>query len=132
MKHEVTAKRLREALEDAGIKAAELSERCGVSQSSISQYMSGSHAPSNFSSGKMAKVLGCSPVWLMGFDVPKTSKRQVPELNAPGQKTIPQLEQEYSPEEVAKAMRLYEKYKDSPQQIQKAVEVLLKPDQSDS
>jgi len=69
MKHEITAKRLRSALENANLRAIELSERSGVSQSSISQYLAGSHAPSNISSGKMAKVLGCDPVWLMGFDV---------------------------------------------------------------
>lgn len=69
MKHEVTAKRLRAALDAANMIPAVLSERSGVSQSSISQYLSGSHAPSNVSSGKMAEILKCNPVWLMGFDV---------------------------------------------------------------
>ncbi len=70
MKCEVTAKRLTAAMANAGIKAIELSERSGISKSSISQYVKGSHAPSNISAGKMAAVLGVSPVWLMGFDVP--------------------------------------------------------------
>lgn len=71
MKHELTANRLRDALEVADMLPVELSQRSGVSQSSISQYLNGSHAPSNVSSGKMADVLKCSPVWLMGFDVPR-------------------------------------------------------------
>lgn len=71
MKHPATAERLRQAIERAGIIPAELSVKSGVSQASISQYLSGSHAPSNISSGKMAAVLRCSPVWLMGFDVPR-------------------------------------------------------------
>jgi len=135
MKHEITANRLREALEDAGIKPVELSERSGVSQSSISHYMSGTHVPSNFSSGKMAKVLGCSPVWLMGFDVPKTNT--VPILEKPDEQLIPSLEldetqKRYSPEEVEKAMRLYKRYQESLPQIQEAVESLLRSRQSDS
>lgn len=71
MKNSITAQRLQEALEAAHMIPVELSQKSGVSQSSISQYLSGSHAPSNVSSGKMAAVLGCDPVWLMGFDVPR-------------------------------------------------------------
>lgn len=79
MKYDVTANRLKEAITRANILPVELSEKSGVSQASISQYMNGSHRPSNISSGKMARVLGCDPVWLMGFDVPRDYKpRQEP------------------------------------------------------
>ena len=70
MKNLETAKRLVLALERKGIKAQELADRSGVNKVSISQYVNGTHAPSNLSAGKMAAVLGVSPVWLMGFDVP--------------------------------------------------------------
>lgn len=70
MKHETTAKRLKLAIENAGLKPYQLADKSGVSQPSISQYLKGSHKPSNISSGKMAEVLNVSPVWLMGFDVP--------------------------------------------------------------
>lgn len=69
MKNEVTAKRLQLALANAGISQQELAERSGVNKASISQYINGSHVPSNISSGKMGKVLNVNPVWLMGFDV---------------------------------------------------------------
>ncbi len=69
MKYELTAKRLQMALDNAGISQQELSEKSGVSKSSISQYINGTHAPSNISSGKMGKVLNVNPVWLVGFDV---------------------------------------------------------------
>ena len=69
MKNELTAKRIQLALSNANIKPQELAEKSGVSKSSISQYVNGSHAPSNISSGKMAAVLGVNPLWLMGFDV---------------------------------------------------------------
>lgn len=70
MKNEMTAKRLLLALSNANIKPQELADRSGVSKSSISQYVNGSHAPSNISSGKIGKVLNVNPLWLMGFDVP--------------------------------------------------------------
>lgn len=70
MQYQVTAQRLRDALNRAGLRAQDLSNRSGIGKSSISQYLSGSHAPSNKSAGAMAEVLGVNPVWLMGFDVP--------------------------------------------------------------
>ena len=72
MKNELTARRLIEALDRRGLKAQDLADLTGVSKSSISQYVNGTHCPSNISAGKMADVLGVSPVWLMGFDVPMT------------------------------------------------------------
>lgn len=71
MKYELTSRRLREALTDNQMKPQELADASGVNKSSISQYINGSHAPSNTSSGKMAAVLNVSPLWLMGFETPK-------------------------------------------------------------
>lgn len=69
MKHEETARRLRSALSKSGLSQQELSDRSGVSKASISQYINGTHIPGNKKAGMMAEVLGCSPLWLMGFDV---------------------------------------------------------------
>lgn len=74
MKHEKTARRLRDAMAEKNIIAQDLAERAGVSKASISQYINGSHKPSNVSAGKMAEVLDVSPLWLMGFDAPKHGK----------------------------------------------------------
>lgn len=71
MKFEKTAKRINEAMNEVSISAKELSDRSGVSQASISQYMNGSHAPSNISAAKMAPFLRVNEVWLTGLDVPK-------------------------------------------------------------
>lgn len=70
MKHPETAKRIKHILDLRGIAPVELATMSGVSKSSISQYVNGSHAPSNISAGKMAPILGVNPVWLMGFDAP--------------------------------------------------------------
>lgn len=69
MKHELTAKRLQLAMNNINISAQELSNKSGVAKASISQYVNGSHKPSNISSGKMAPILDVNPLWLMGFDV---------------------------------------------------------------
>ena len=74
MKNPITANRLALALSNANMIPQELANVSGVSKASISQYLNGSHAPSNISSGKMAKVLDVNPVWLMGFDVPMKEK----------------------------------------------------------
>ena len=65
-----TARRLSIALSNANMIPQELANASGVSKASISQYLSGAHAPSNISSGKIGKVLNVNPLWLMGFDVP--------------------------------------------------------------
>lgn len=69
MKYELTAKRLKMALDDAGLSQQELADKSGVAKASISQYINGSHSPQNLNSGKMGEVLGVNPLWLMGFDV---------------------------------------------------------------
>ena len=70
MKYEITAKRLKQALSNNNMIPQELADRSHVNKASISQYINGTHAPSNLSSGKMAPILGVNPLWLMGFDVP--------------------------------------------------------------
>lgn len=69
MKNELTAKRLQLALSSANISQQELAEKSGVSKSSISQYVNGSHAPGNISAKKIGKILDVESMWLMGFDV---------------------------------------------------------------
>lgn len=76
MQYECTAQRLRYALTRADMKAQDLANRSGIGKSSISQYLSGSHAPSNRSADAMAAVLGVNAVWLMGFDVPMLAPLQ--------------------------------------------------------
>lgn len=70
-KHTLSAERLASALADAGLKAQDLVERTGIPKASISHYLNGYYCPTSSKAEKMAKVLGVSPVWLMGFDVPK-------------------------------------------------------------
>lgn len=69
MKNELTAKRLQTALTNANMNQQELADKSGVSKSSISQYINGSHSPGNISAEKIGNVLKVEKLWLMGFDV---------------------------------------------------------------
>lgn len=70
-KHTVSAERLAEAMAEAGLKAQDIVNRTGITKASMSHYLSGYYCPTSSKAEKMAEVLGVSPVWLMGFDVPK-------------------------------------------------------------
>ena len=72
MEYRETAKRLSDTLHDLRMKPAELSRLSGVSEPSISHYLSGRHEPSTKTARAMAKVLMVDPLWLMGLDVPAT------------------------------------------------------------
>lgn len=69
MKFPLTAGRLKDALNRKNLRAQELADRAGVNKASISQYVNGTHKPSNIAAMKIAQVLGVNPMWLMGFDV---------------------------------------------------------------
>lgn len=58
------AKNLKKAMEDANINATELSEKTGLSKSTISRYLSGGYIAKQRSLYKLSKALGISPVEL--------------------------------------------------------------------
>lgn len=62
--------RLQIALSAANIPAVELSEKTGIPKSSISQYLSGYAKPKQDRIYLIAKALGVSEAWLMGYDAP--------------------------------------------------------------
>lgn len=68
MKYELTANRLRDAMNEKGLTQQALSNLSGVTKSSISHYVNGKNVPDNFQAFKLSKVLDCDPSWLMGVD----------------------------------------------------------------
>lgn len=62
--------RLKKAMELQALKPVELAEKCGISKSTVSHYMSGYTKPKSNRLYIMAKVLNVNEAWLMGFDVP--------------------------------------------------------------
>lgn len=65
-----TCERLKEAMQQAGLKQVDLVKKTGIDKSSISLYISGKVTPKGDKLYKLSVALGVSPTWLSGFDVP--------------------------------------------------------------
>lgn len=63
--------RLREALNDAGMKPIDLSDRTGIPKSMISYYLNGKTKPKADRIYNISVALNVSEAWLLGYDVPK-------------------------------------------------------------
>ncbi len=72
MKDTFFAQRLKQALDDADMKAADLCRVCDIQKSTMSQYLSGKYIAKYDRIVAMSRALGCSPDWLAGKDVPMT------------------------------------------------------------
>lgn len=64
------ANRLNAAIRIRNIKATELSQKTGISKSSLSEYMSGKYEAKQDGVYLLAKALNVNEAWLMGLDVP--------------------------------------------------------------
>ena len=74
-----TSQRLREAMEAAHMKQADLARATELSKGGISNYVMGRYEPKSDIVSKLAKALNCSEMWLMGYDVPKERKTNSPD-----------------------------------------------------
>ncbi len=72
------ANRLNTALEAKGISPAELSRRIGVAEGTISNYRKGVYEPKQKRLQLIAKVLGVSVPFLLGYDVPMEEQKEQP------------------------------------------------------
>lgn len=61
-------KRMKAAMAEKNITKSELSKRTGISNSSISEYLSGKYSPKQDKIYTIATALQVTPSWLMGFD----------------------------------------------------------------
>ncbi len=66
-----TSERLREAMNAAGKKQADLVRETGLDRGAISSYLSGKYEPKQTAINKLAIALDVSEMWLWGYDVPK-------------------------------------------------------------
>jgi transcriptional regulator with XRE-family HTH domain len=65
------SERLREAMNDAGKKQADLVRETGIDKGALSSYLSGKYEPKQKAIAALARALGVSEMWLWGYDVPK-------------------------------------------------------------
>lgn len=68
------AERLKQALADKNMTAADLARATDTPEAVISQYKKGLYEPKQKRLEKFAQVLGVSIPWLMGYDTPDDSK----------------------------------------------------------
>lgn len=61
--------RLKKALDASGMTLTELANKSGIGKGSISKYLHGSVIPKQSAVGELARALGVSPAWLLGFNV---------------------------------------------------------------
>lgn len=84
------ARRLREGLDVRGMTQAELAKRSGISKSSISRYIKGDWEGKQSAVYELAKALGVTEAWLMGYDVPMESDTAL--AIPPGFAPLPEME----------------------------------------
>ena len=66
-----SAERLREAMANAGVNQTDLAESTGLSNSSISRYLSGQMEPKPKAIALLARALNVTEMWLWGYHVPQ-------------------------------------------------------------
>ena len=63
--------RLRNILEETGIRQTDLCDKAGIGKSAMSQYLHGAFVPKQKKLSAIAEALDVSESWLMGYDVPR-------------------------------------------------------------
>lgn len=151
--YDKVSQRLREKMNENNIKAIELAEKTGLSRSSISQYVNGVHVPNTTAAYKIAEVLHCNPVYLMGFDVnPNANPEAVEYYVETPEGSVKLSSHDYTIEDLrgmsyllemeckdkdranhilAYMSELYKAYEKAPKHIQDAVRTLLNGDGND-
>ena len=66
-----SAERIREAMAIAGVNQTDLAESTGLSNSSISRYLSGQMEPKPKAIALLARALNVTEMWLWGYAVPQ-------------------------------------------------------------
>lgn len=129
MERVTTGVRLRQIMQDRGLKQIDIVRLCApyaksygisMSRSAISQYVSGRVVPAQRALSVLGKALNVSEAWLMGFDVDPDRAKAHPE-------EIPPITLTFTPHEV----KLIIAYRNNPA-MQPAVNRLLNiPDEEE-
>ena len=70
------SERLKIALENKGMKPSVLAYRVNVHRSYVSNWLSGKYKANSEKQLEIAKILGVSPAWLAGHDVPMQEEQE--------------------------------------------------------
>lgn len=66
-----TAERIKEAMQRANMKQADLARATEINTGAICRYLSGAYEPKQTAINKIAVALGVSEMWLWGYNVPR-------------------------------------------------------------
>ena len=77
-----TANRIRQGMELANLKQADLVEMTGISKGALSSYLSGKYIPKQNNIFLISKALNVSEAWLMGNDVPRERSNKSVDSNS--------------------------------------------------
>lgn len=106
--------RFNQALSIRNIKPVELSEKTGISESTISQYRSGYAKPKEDKLAVLSNVLSVNPVWLMGLNVPMDEEERARQIRE--QYTLPTEEEQEEDElgrRIERALNLLDAYENA-------------------
>ena len=80
--------RLQKSLAASGMTAAELSEKSGVSEANISNYINGKYVAKQDKCFLLAEALNVDPGWLMTGDEPLSTEHMVPIFGSDNEKFV--------------------------------------------
>ncbi len=117
-----TSERLREALDKANMKQADLARVTGLDKGSIHHYLTGKYEPKARSIKKMASALSVDEMWLWGYDVseeenvnkePTPADQELSEMletlrTREDMRMLFKLGKEATPEDVRQAVKIIE------------------------
>ena len=119
--------RFNKALTIRNIKPVELSEKTGISESTISQYRSGYAKPKDDKLAILSNALNVNPVWLLGLNVPMDEEEQRKRIIEQYAKPTPEeIEEERLAHRIEKALDLYDAYENATPDNQSMVDFALK------
>ena len=132
--------RLKELLKISGDTQADMVRKTGIEKSAISNYINGRREARQDKLILIANAYNVNPGWLMGLDVPMQSEsidkdaatiepaQPNTDSKAYIKEYIAQLTEKfsnYSPEEIERAIRVFEIYEKSTPEVRASIELLL-------
>lgn len=80
MSERIIGYRIEQALKLNQMRQASLCDKCGISPSAMSQYISGAFTPKQDKLSKMADVLKVNEAWLAGYNVEMINEESSPPI----------------------------------------------------
>lgn len=67
------SERIKVLMEEKHIRQTDISKRTGISEGTVSKYVSGQQTPKSDKIDLIARAYGVNPAWLLGYDVPMSA-----------------------------------------------------------